>query len=224
MEVTQSCVTLCDSMQYIVRGILQARILEWVAFSLLQGIFPIQGSNPGLPHCRQICYQLSHQGSPRILECVASLFSSGSSRPRNWTGVSCIAGGFFTNGAEGKAIVEQQINQRAEGKTITLVKNGYFNGYLEMWTEILFRRKAFNKAGKWVILVCDSMPEIFKLIRMHFLLNLSRYFSILMTNICGWKNTSKICINLGKNEPYFWTSKQTCFESQWKQIFYGVDT
>ena len=35
---------------------------------LLQGIFPTQGSNPGLLHCRQILNQLSHQGSPRILE------------------------------------------------------------------------------------------------------------------------------------------------------------
>ena len=35
--------------------------------SLLQGIFPTQGLNPGLPHCRQILYQLSHKGSPRIL-------------------------------------------------------------------------------------------------------------------------------------------------------------
>jgi len=33
--------------------------------SLLQGIFPTQGSNPGLPHCRQILYQLSHGGSPK---------------------------------------------------------------------------------------------------------------------------------------------------------------
>ena len=32
--------------------------------SLLQGIFPTQGSKPGLPHCRWILYQLSHQGSP----------------------------------------------------------------------------------------------------------------------------------------------------------------
>ena len=32
--------------------------------SLLQGIFPTQGSNLGLPHCRQIFYYLSHQGSP----------------------------------------------------------------------------------------------------------------------------------------------------------------
>jgi len=32
--------------------------------SLFQGLFPTQGSNPGLPHCRQILYQLSHKGSP----------------------------------------------------------------------------------------------------------------------------------------------------------------
>ena len=34
-----------------------------VSCFFLQGIFPIQGLNPGLPHCRQILYQLSHQGS-----------------------------------------------------------------------------------------------------------------------------------------------------------------
>ena len=87
-------------------GILQARILEWIAMPssrgssqprdhtqvshiagrfftiwatrkpkntgvgslfLLQEIFPTQGSNPGLPHCRQILYCLSHQGSPVVL-------------------------------------------------------------------------------------------------------------------------------------------------------------
>ena len=52
-----------------------------------------------LPHCRRILYQLSHQGSPRILEWVAYPLSRGSSLPRNQTGVSCIAGGFFTNWA-----------------------------------------------------------------------------------------------------------------------------
>ena len=79
-------------------GILQARILEWVAVPI-QGIFPPQGSNPGLLHCRQIFYQLSHQGSPRILKWVACLFSRGSSWPRNWTRVSCTAGRFFTSWA-----------------------------------------------------------------------------------------------------------------------------
>ena len=66
---------------------------------LLQGILPTQGLNPGLPHCRQILYQLSHKGSPRILEWVACPFFSGSSPPRNRTRVSCIAGGFLTNRA-----------------------------------------------------------------------------------------------------------------------------
>ena len=40
--------------------------------SLLQGIFLTHGSNPGLPHCRHILYQLSHQGRSKILE-VGSL-------------------------------------------------------------------------------------------------------------------------------------------------------
>ena len=57
VKVTQLCLTLCDPMDYTVHGILQASILEWVAYP----------------------------------------FYSRSSRPRNWTGVSCIAGGFFTN-------------------------------------------------------------------------------------------------------------------------------
>ena len=51
--------------------------------SLLQGIFPTQGSNPGLLHCRWILYQLSHEGSTRILEWVTYAFSNGSSQPRN---------------------------------------------------------------------------------------------------------------------------------------------
>ena len=67
------------------------------SLSFLQAIFPTQGLNPGLPHCRRILYQLGHKWSQIILEWVAYPFSSGSSRPRNRTRVSCIAGGFFTN-------------------------------------------------------------------------------------------------------------------------------
>ena len=47
------------------------------SLSLLQEIVPTQGLNPGLPHCRQIRYQLSHKGSPRILERVDYPFSRG---------------------------------------------------------------------------------------------------------------------------------------------------
>ena len=65
------------------------------SLSFLQEIFP----NPGLLRFRWILYQLSHQGSPRIMEWVAFLFSRGSSRPRYGTRVSCIAGRFFTNWA-----------------------------------------------------------------------------------------------------------------------------
>ena len=63
--VARSYPILCDPMDcnppLSVHGIFQARILE---YSLLQGIFLTQGSNPGLLHCRQILYYLSHQGSP----------------------------------------------------------------------------------------------------------------------------------------------------------------
>ena len=69
------------------------------SLSLLQGIFPTQGSNPGLPHRQQILYQVNHKGGQRMLEWVAYLFSSGSSWPRYQTRVFCIAGGFFANWA-----------------------------------------------------------------------------------------------------------------------------
>ena len=54
-----------------VHGIFQARMLEWVGISFSKQIFLTQGLNPGLLHCRQILYHLSHQGSP-ILEWVVN--------------------------------------------------------------------------------------------------------------------------------------------------------
>ena len=78
VKVTQSCPTLCNPMDYTIPEILQVRILEWVAIPLLQGIFPTQRLNLGLPQCRQILYLLSHKGSSRILEWVAYPISSGS--------------------------------------------------------------------------------------------------------------------------------------------------
>ena len=65
-----SCPTLCDPMDYTLHGILQARILEWVAFPIRRGYF----------------------------------------WPRSWTGVSSIAGGFFTNWAIRKTPL---LNRRA---------------------------------------------------------------------------------------------------------------
>ena len=87
-EVAQLCPTLCDPMNCSqpgssVHGDFPGKNTGVCCHALLQGIFPTQGSNLGLPHCRQILYHLSHQGSPRILEWVAYSFSRGSSQPRN---------------------------------------------------------------------------------------------------------------------------------------------
>ena len=54
------------------------------SLSLLQGIFPTQGSNPGLLQCRRILYQLSHKGSPRILQWVAYPFLQGIFLTHEW--------------------------------------------------------------------------------------------------------------------------------------------
>ena len=98
VKVAQSCLTLWP------RGLYSpwnspSQNTGVGSLSLLQGIFPIQGLNPGALHCRQILYQLSHKGSPRKLEWVAYPFSRGSSWPRNQTGVSCIAARLFTSWA-----------------------------------------------------------------------------------------------------------------------------
>ena len=86
VKVSQSCPTLMRPHGLYSPWNCQGQNTGVGNLSLLQGIFPIQGSNSILPHCRQILYQLSHKGSPRILEWVAYPFSSRSSRPRNPTG------------------------------------------------------------------------------------------------------------------------------------------
>ena len=156
----QSCLTLRDTMNCSppgspVHGILQARILEWVAMPFSRGsswsrdpnyisyvclvhwhavsllltpslgslyvcrhvyiqyiyvFYAVlshsdsnQGLNSVLPHCRQIFLPSEHQGSPRILEWAVYIFSRGSSQLRNQTGISCIAGRFFTSWATREA-------------------------------------------------------------------------------------------------------------------------
>ena len=102
MKVTQSCLTLRQHGLYSSWNS-PGQNTGVGSLSLLQGIFLMQGSNPGLPYCRQILYCLSHKGSPRITKWVAYPFSRGSSPPRDQTRVSCIAGRFFTNWAMRKA-------------------------------------------------------------------------------------------------------------------------
>ena len=74
--ITRSCLTLCNPIDcsppcFSVHGDSPGKKTGVGCHVLRQRIFPTQGSNPGLPHCRLILYCLSHQGSPRILEWVA---------------------------------------------------------------------------------------------------------------------------------------------------------
>ena len=73
--VTQSCPTLCDPMDcsppgYSLHGDSPDKNTAVGCHALLQGIFPTQGSNPGLPHCRQILCHLSHHRSTYMRACV----------------------------------------------------------------------------------------------------------------------------------------------------------
>ena len=68
-KYAQLCPTLCDPMDYSPTRLLcppnpPSKNPGVGCHSLLQGIFPNQGLNPRLLHCRQILYHLSHQGSP----------------------------------------------------------------------------------------------------------------------------------------------------------------
>ena len=94
---TETCLTLCNLIDYSPPGSSvhedpPGKNTGVGCYALLQGIFSIQGLNPGFLHCRWILYCLSHQGNPRILEWVAYPLSGRSSQPRDQTGDSCIAG------------------------------------------------------------------------------------------------------------------------------------
>ena len=105
--VTQSCPTLCDPMDCSPLG---SSVYE-DSPGKKTGVGlpcppPGDFSKLCLPHCRWILYCLSHQRNPRIPEWVAYPFSRGPSQPRNWTKVSCIAGGFFTSWASREVHVQ----------------------------------------------------------------------------------------------------------------------
>ena len=76
----QSCPTLCNPMDcgppgFSVHGDSPGKDTGVGCYALLQGIFPTQGSNPSLPHCRRILYYLSHQGS--LQRCVVVVVVGG---------------------------------------------------------------------------------------------------------------------------------------------------
>ena len=117
---------LCESCKSVVSLKVKVKVTQWCPFFVtpltMQSVefsrpeywsgwpFPSPTAlpSPGLPHHGQILWQLSHKGSPRLLEWLAYPFSRGSSWPRDWSGVSCTAGRFFTNGAITEAPVKHR--------------------------------------------------------------------------------------------------------------------
>ena len=134
VKVTQSCPTLCDPMDHTVHGILQARILEWVAFPFSRGSSQPRDQTQVSFTLQADSLLAEPQGRPRKLEWVAYPFSSGSSQPRNWSRVSCIEAGFFTNWAMRElddGVVEQlcQYTKKKKKKTMK-IKNWPEKGIL----------------------------------------------------------------------------------------------
>ena len=188
------CLTLCDPTDHSLTG---SSVHEdspgMGCHALLQGIFQTQGLNAGLPHCRWIRYCLSHQGSPKTLEWVACSFSRGSSQPRNWTRVCCIAGGFFTSWATREA---QWYHKRHKKLSQVLriefrlsgwfsSMNSQFNGYRHkghMKWQFKQLSEWFNLSTLWIriILISFFYQKLFVVlsIQLIFSTNLFIFFSV----------------------------------------------
>ena len=131
-----------------------AKSLQSFPTLCLQGIFPIQGSNPGLLQCRWILYQLSHKGSPRILEWVVYPFSSRSNLARNRTRVSGIAAEFFTSWATREAI-----DSKAHGNHYLVLLTYLHNS--QVWPNLFYLSNL--KIFIWLHWILVTAHEIFLL-------------------------------------------------------------
>ena len=151
----QLCPTLCSPMDCsppgsCVHGDSPGKNTGVGCHAFLQEIFPTKGSNSDHPHCRHILYHQSHQGSPRILEWVVFPFSRGSFRPRNWTGVSCIEGRFFTSWATSKAQLKcRQVlkeDNRAKSAITHWPKNQVLWTFVQPWYRYLKVQTKYEQA------------------------------------------------------------------------------
>ena len=71
-QFSQALCDPCSPPGSSVQGLSPGKNIGVSCHALLQGIFPTQESNPGLPSCRQILYRLSHQGSPYVINAAAA--------------------------------------------------------------------------------------------------------------------------------------------------------
>ena len=127
-RASQSCPpTLCDPMDCKVWWSLDPpdQNTGVGSLSLLQGIFPTQGSNPGLPHCKGILHQLSHKVSSRILESSSlNLFKSPKDCWVGITGVGChlLLQGIFPTKRLNPHLLHPEADSEPPGKPPNLLK------------------------------------------------------------------------------------------------------
>ena len=104
VKVTHSCPTLCNSEDYTVHGILQARILVWVAFPFSRGIFPTPGIEPSSPALRVDSLPAEPPGKPKNTWVGSLSLLQGIFPTQESTGFTRIARGFFTSWATREAL------------------------------------------------------------------------------------------------------------------------
>ena len=80
------------------------------SLALLQGVFPNLGSNPGLLHCRQSFYQLSHKGNPRILEWIPVPSPADLPNPGIKLGSSALQVDYLPTELSGRSEIEERFN------------------------------------------------------------------------------------------------------------------
>ena len=152
-------------------GILQARILEWVAMHSSRGFSQPKDQTQVSPIVGGffIIY-LCHQGSPRILEWVDYPFSRGSSWPRDQTRVSCIADGFFTNWATRESLwIVYFAWFPLSCLSFSFYKKLYiiykFGNFLQNFPKLIVCLsifiKIFSYTGIFVFLLCGRSTSIF---------------------------------------------------------------
>ena len=120
---------------------------------LLQGIFPTQGSSPGISHRRWILHQLSHKGSQRMLGWVAYPFSSRASLPRNGTDVYSFVGRIFPKRAIRKVLRWTKMEVRGPCfpevvLVFSLISVGILPKCRKNWERIKFKKDPKTFRGK----------------------------------------------------------------------------